>query len=463
VSGEGLIIMDSKMRERFQHRLSPQLFSSDDCPETENDSDEDIIHSYLPQDGHDLLRAFEAGGVSGGAIPAINITIHSPNANHVLESEICQLADIQESIQRMREGEAGEGGDPCRLSSSCPSLAIESGQEGETPTPRRRGRGPQFGGKGGRGGHRKARGGRARSPSESTGESEDEGGEGEGRGRHQHQGQHTPQHHGDRHGGHHGSHHGGHHGGDLATPLHKSVSTPSMAQSDVTTNGSVSKSRRTRVPEPTHVFIQKLIAEHGWNNQRSCTDSETEGEAEAAREREVLLGPRDQGNARPQVEARLGAPQPPLPSPQLTLAQFLQDPALSEEERSKRRRNKKERGSSLFSLRKKKDKKGESSSAKGLAKAGSAVSLQSRVVTAPRVPQHSYSMSSLKRYPGAPPGPPPAASQFYLARSESRCPSYQHTQAYPPPVPYLPQPHTPDLTRAGPDQHTNPALAPWSI
>ena len=47
--------------------------------------------------------------------------------------------------------------------------------------------------------------------------------------------------------------------------------------------------------------------------------------------------------------------------------------------------------------RKKKDKKGESSSAKGLAKAGSAVSLQSRVVTAPRVPQHSYSMSSLKR------------------------------------------------------------------
>ena len=31
--------------------------------------------------------------------------------------------------------------------------------------------------------------------------------------------------------------------------------------------------------------------------------------------------------ARPQVEARLGAPQPPLPSPQLTLAQFLQDSA----------------------------------------------------------------------------------------------------------------------------------------
>ena len=45
---------------------------------------------------------------------------------------------------------------------------------------------------------------------------------------------------------------------------------------------------------------------------------------------------------------------------------------LVEEEQRKRRRNKKERGSSLFSLRKKKDKK----DGKGLAKAGSAASLQ---------------------------------------------------------------------------------------
>ena len=95
---------------------------------------------------------------------------------------------------------------------------------------------------------------------------------------------------------------------------------------------------------------------------------------------------------------------------------------MSEEERRKQRRNKKERGGSLFSLRKKKDKK----DGKGLAKAGSAVSLQgSRTVSGPRMPQHSYSMSSLKRYPGpGHPGPPGNAnsgsSQFYLARSESR-------------------------------------------
>ena len=83
--------------------------------------------------------------------------------------------------------------------------------------------------------------------------------------------------------------------------------------------------------------------------------------------------------------------------------------ALAEEDPRKRRRNKKERGGSLFSLRKKKDKK---ETGKGLTKAGSAASL-SRPISAPRVPQHSYSMSSIKRYP-------PSSSQFYLARSESR-------------------------------------------
>lgn len=98
-------------------------------------------------------------------------------------------------------------------------------------------------------------------------------------------------------------------------------------------------------------------------------------------------------------------------------------PSLSEEERRKQRRNKKERGGSLFSLRKKKDKKEGGKAGPGLAKAGSAVSLGGearRAVSSGsggRVPQHSYSMSSLKR---APQQPAPASSQFYLARSESR-------------------------------------------
>lgn len=103
-------------------------------------------------------------------------------------------------------------------------------------------------------------------------------------------------------------------------------------------------------------------------------------------------------------------------------------PSLSEEERRKQRRNKKERGGSLFSLRKKKDKKeggvNNVKQGQGLAKAGSAVSLQSRHVSGARVPQHSYSMSSLKRYPGHGSGGPhqtgTSSSQFYLARSENR-------------------------------------------
>jgi len=415
--------MDSKIRERFQHRLSPQLFSSDEGPETGDESDEDIVRSYLPPDNHDIMRAFEPHH----NIPAINITLHSPNANHVLESEICQLADIQDSIQRMREGElvppnSDKQSVEARLSSSCPSLTVESGEEGDTPTPRRRSRQQHYKD---HKSHRK-RSGRPRSPSVSTGESDEEVSEGldfvDG---HQHRSGSTSQPNTarDRTGSNAlpAHFHPGlprpteavnpamgvarvdHLSGGLPS-LHKSVSTPSMVQNDVNNDNipsSGKSSRRARVPEPTHVFIQKLIAEHGWTNQRSGTDSETEGEeATATRERE---------NGANHVRY-MGAPVTggQVPSPQLTLAEFLQNPALSEEERSKRRRNKKERGGSLFSLRKKKDKK----DGKGLAKAGSAVSLQSRVVTAPRVPQHSYSMSSLKRYP-------PPTSQFYLARSES--------------------------------------------
>ena len=138
-----------------------------------------------------------------------------------------------------------------RLSSSCPSLAIESGAEGETPTPRRRGRGGGHGhgpyGKAGRaaGGQRRAaRSGRVRSPSESTGESdEEEGGEVRGGGGHHHQ--HHPA----------GSRqmmgegmltHPGVEGSPVGSggALHKSVSTPSMAQGELATqHASATKSR----------------------------------------------------------------------------------------------------------------------------------------------------------------------------------------------------------------------------
>ena len=57
------------------------LLISDEGPETGDESDEDIVRSYLPG----------AGDVGGGYIgdnniniPAINITLHSPGTNHVL-------------------------------------------------------------------------------------------------------------------------------------------------------------------------------------------------------------------------------------------------------------------------------------------------------------------------------------------------------------------------------------------
>ena len=50
------------------------------------------------------------------------------------EAEICQLADIQDSIQRMREGDlcslaTDKQTVEARLSSSCPSLVVDSGDE----------------------------------------------------------------------------------------------------------------------------------------------------------------------------------------------------------------------------------------------------------------------------------------------------------------------------------------------
>ena len=63
------------------------LLITDEGPETGDESDEDIVRSYLPGEGL-------GGGYLGDNnhnIPAINITLHSPSTNHVLgESPVSQ-------------------------------------------------------------------------------------------------------------------------------------------------------------------------------------------------------------------------------------------------------------------------------------------------------------------------------------------------------------------------------------
>ena len=64
------------------------LLITDEGPETGDESDEDIVRSYLPGEGL-------GGGYLGDNnhnIPAINITLHSPSTNHVLgESPVRHL------------------------------------------------------------------------------------------------------------------------------------------------------------------------------------------------------------------------------------------------------------------------------------------------------------------------------------------------------------------------------------
>ena len=155
----------------------------------------------------------------------------------VAEAEICQLADIQDSIQRMREGDLGPPGQDkqsveARLSSSCPSLIVDSGDEaageaGHQAAGQEAARrpGPHQQQRPGAGGHRAARARKnARSPSVSTGESDedtdcvDSGGGGGHR-------RHAPAVMGVAVGGAGGAGLGP----GLASP-HKSVSTPSMVQ-----------------------------------------------------------------------------------------------------------------------------------------------------------------------------------------------------------------------------------------
>ncbi len=59
---------------------------SDEAPDTGDDSDEDLITSYLGGDHAHHAGALGGpyGGGGGDAIPAINITGNSSNSNHIL-------------------------------------------------------------------------------------------------------------------------------------------------------------------------------------------------------------------------------------------------------------------------------------------------------------------------------------------------------------------------------------------
>ena len=62
----------------------------DEGPETGDESDEDIIRNYLPGDNHDIIRNYEPHH----NIPAINITLHSANTNHVLGKSLLARSGI---------------------------------------------------------------------------------------------------------------------------------------------------------------------------------------------------------------------------------------------------------------------------------------------------------------------------------------------------------------------------------
>ena len=139
-----------------------------------------------------------------GMVKTSNMALHHTNHSHfkslnstflttfsIAEAEICQLADIQDSIQRMREGDLcpplqDRQSVEARLSSSCPSLIVESGDEagltgdqtqppgvsGGQLSPSQHRRGHHRGHGGQRPGRQRP--GRARSPSVSTGESDED-------------------------------------------------------------------------------------------------------------------------------------------------------------------------------------------------------------------------------------------------------------------------------------------------
>ena len=66
--------------DRYEQKGNHPVDILDEGPETGDESDEDIIRNYLPGDNHDIIRNYEPHH----NIPAINITLHSANTNHVL-------------------------------------------------------------------------------------------------------------------------------------------------------------------------------------------------------------------------------------------------------------------------------------------------------------------------------------------------------------------------------------------
>lgn len=126
--------MDKQIEEM---KLAP--FSSDECPNSADDSDDDVITDYLVScDGTGPPMANKHGG-PGPLVPTISVTPHSPGAKHypVLEDNLQHLHEIHESIQQMRDQTTIQALNSqilgltqyARLSASCPSLISEVGSD----------------------------------------------------------------------------------------------------------------------------------------------------------------------------------------------------------------------------------------------------------------------------------------------------------------------------------------------
>ncbi|GLH14223.1 uncharacterized protein GBIM_18605 [Gryllus bimaculatus] len=109
-----------------ESRLIP--FSSDEGPNSADDSDEDVITDYLPPCDNTMAQRR-----SGPLVPTISVTPHSPGTRHypILEDNLQHLHEIHESIQQMRDLSAQMMGlsQYARLSTSCPSLNNEIGSD----------------------------------------------------------------------------------------------------------------------------------------------------------------------------------------------------------------------------------------------------------------------------------------------------------------------------------------------